>query len=256
MTLRLTACTLMAALLPLTPLMLASTAVQAQPLLVAASGAAYIRGLHVEPVPRLAPGVDLRFDLVGAPGGNATLRINGAARKLQLTETDSGRYVGSYTIGARDRITSSSSVTADLTVGKHTATERLNGSLQRDGAQAPNSARYCSNCATVEAVNVVEAPSGGNSNLLGTAGGAVVGGLLGNQVGGGSGRKLATVAGAVGGALVGRNVQGNMQKEQRYEVVVRYSGSKATQTLQYENDPGFRVGEAVRVNNGVLSRDQ
>ena len=36
--------------------------------------------------------------------------------------------------------------------------------------------------------------------------GAVVGGLLGHQVGGGNGRTLATVAGAVGGGYVGRDI--------------------------------------------------
>jgi outer membrane lipoprotein SlyB len=80
--------------------------------------------------------------------------------------------------------------------------------------------------------------------------------LLGNQVGSGSGRTAATVAGAVGGAVVGNNVERNQRRSQRYEVVVRYAGNGATQTLQYENDPGFRAGDAVRVNNGVLSRDQ
>ncbi|MEO8408134.1 MAG: glycine zipper 2TM domain-containing protein [Oxalobacteraceae bacterium] len=36
--------------------------------------------------------------------------------------------------------------------------------------------------------------------------GAVVGGLLGNQVGGGNGRTLATIAGAVGGGYVGNEI--------------------------------------------------
>jgi len=37
-------------------------------------------------------------------------------------------------------------------------------------------------------------------------------------------------------------------------VVVRY-GNGATQTIVYENDPGYRVGDKVRVNNNVLVRD-
>lgn len=39
-----------------------------------------------------------------------------------------------------------------------------------------------------------------------TAGGAVVGGALGRQIGGGSGRNLATVAGAIGGAAAGNHL--------------------------------------------------
>jgi uncharacterized protein YcfJ len=41
---------------------------------------------------------------------------------------------------------------------------------------------------------------------LGIGVGAVVGGLLGNQVGGGTGKTLATVAGAVGGGYVGNEI--------------------------------------------------
>lgn len=42
-----------------------------------------------------------------------------------------------------------------------------------------------------------------NLNLPGAAVGAVVGGILGHQVGGGSGKQIATVAGALGGAALG-----------------------------------------------------
>jgi len=59
------------------------------------------------------------------------------------------------------------------------------------------------------------------NRVAGTATGAVVGGLLGNQVGGGNGRKLATVAGAVAGGAVGRNVQGNHQQRNGDRVVER-----------------------------------
>ena len=38
--------------------------------------------------------------------------------------------------------------------------------------------------------------------------GAVVGGVLGHQVGNGTGRDVATAAGAIGGAVVGNNVAG------------------------------------------------
>ncbi|MFT4256779.1 MAG: glycine zipper 2TM domain-containing protein [Pseudoxanthomonas sp.] len=52
-----------------------------------------------------------------------------------------------------------------------------------------------------------QAPRKDPKNIGGTAAGAVIGGLLGHQVGGGSGKKVATVAGAVGGALAGRKIQ-------------------------------------------------
>jgi len=57
------------------------------------------------------------------------------------------------------------------------------------------------------------------NRIAGTATGAVIGGLLGNQVGKGNGRKLATAGGAVAGGLVGRNVQGRNQERTGQRVV-------------------------------------
>lgn len=269
MKVRATLSSLLCALLPLAPMALAPLPATAQHYARDSLPAPAIRGFNVEAVPRIAPGVELHFDLYGTPGGNATVKIDGATRNLRLTETDPGQYVGTYTVGAHDRIRNDSVASADLRLGTQFVTENLRAPLVRHGAPpvarreltsnqrttaAPRTARYCTNCATVEAVNVVEAP--GQSGMLGTAGGAVIGGLLGNQVGSGGGRTAATVAGAVGGAMAGRAIERNARRDQHVEVVVRYSGSGSTQTLRYENDPGFRVGDAVRVNDGVLSRDQ
>jgi len=46
----------------------------------------------------------------------------------------------------------------------------------------------------------------GNRNVGGALAGALIGGVLGHQVGGGSGRDLATAGGAVAGAVIGSNV--------------------------------------------------
>ena len=61
-----------------------------------------------------------------------------------------------------------------------------------------------------------QAPVKDQHQIAGTAIGAVVGGLLGNQVGGGTGKKIATVAGAVGGGYAGNKVQENMQAGDTY----------------------------------------
>lgn len=105
---------------------------------------------------------------------------------------------------------------------------------------APRTARYCTNCATVEAVRVVDASGEGKAAAA---------------MGSGSGRTAATAAGTAEGAA-GRKPEPNARPGQRYEVVVRYASNGSAQTLQYDNDPGFRAGDAVRVNNGVLSRDR
>jgi outer membrane lipoprotein SlyB len=57
------------------------------------------------------------------------------------------------------------------------------------------------------------------NRIAGTATGAVIGGLLGNQIGGGSGKKLATVGGAVAGGAAGRTIQGNRQIDNGDRVV-------------------------------------
>jgi uncharacterized protein YcfJ len=45
----------------------------------------------------------------------------------------------------------------------------------------------------------------GNANVPGAIAGAVIGGILGHQIGGGRGKDIATVGGAVAGAAVGAN---------------------------------------------------
>ncbi|HEY0333393.1 MAG TPA: glycine zipper 2TM domain-containing protein [Stenotrophomonas sp.] len=57
------------------------------------------------------------------------------------------------------------------------------------------------------------------NRITGTAAGAVVGGLLGNQIGGGKGKTLATVGGAVAGGATGRYVQGQHQQNSGDRVV-------------------------------------
>ena len=55
--------------------------------------------------------------------------------------------------------------------------------------------------------------------IVGTVAGALLGGVLGNQVGGGSGKKIATVAGAAAGGYAGNKVQQNMQAKDTYTTV-------------------------------------
>ena len=57
------------------------------------------------------------------------------------------------------------------------------------------------------------APQQPNYVAIGT--GAVVGGLLGNQVGSGNGRKLATVAGIIGGGMLGNQIANQNQNQGR-----------------------------------------
>src|SRR5437762_13310657 len=72
-------------------------------------------------------------------------------------------------------------------------------------AHAAVSAAHCHDCGTVQAVHAVKHK--GEGGAVGMVGGAVVGGLLGHQVGGGTGKTLATVGGAAAGAYAGNEVQ-------------------------------------------------
>ncbi|KHK54112.1 outer membrane lipoprotein [Ralstonia sp. A12] len=92
----------------------------------------------------------------------------------------------------------------------------------------------------------------GNETGLGMIGGAVVGGLLGNQVGRGNGRTLATVAGAVGGGYAGHEAENYYHRDTSYNVSVRMDNG-ATRTFTYKAAPGFQVGDRVHVENGSLA---
>jgi outer membrane lipoprotein SlyB len=114
----------------------------------------------------------------------------------------------------------------------------------------PPAPAKCNDCGTIEEIRTLNVEPTG-SGVGGVAGG-VVGGLLGNQVGQGRGRTAATVAGVVGGALVGNKIEKNMKKAQTYETVVRYEDG-TTQIFPSETLPAWRVGDKVRVENGVLT---
>ena len=207
----------------------------------------------------LAPGDELTFTLSGTPGAKVEITIAGSRGIFFLPETRPGEYSGVYTVRRADRIMPDSAVTATVRANGRATTATLGRPLLAGPPprSAPPVARYCSNCATVETVNVVQVQ--GNGSYLGTVGGAVVGGLLGSQVGSGNGRTAAQIAGVVGGAAVGRNIDNNNAAKaganQHYEVMVRYPNG-ATKVITYANDPGFRVGEKVRVDNNLLTRDQ
>lgn len=90
---------------------------------------------------------------------------------------------------------------------------------------------------------------------LGTIAGAVVGGVVGNQVGSGRGNTAATVIGAAGGAYIGHELE-NRQQEQTadaYKVTVRMDDG-SYQTMMLGTNTSFRVGDRVRIRNGVLHR--
>jgi outer membrane lipoprotein SlyB len=107
----------------------------------------------------------------------------------------------------------------------------------------------CHDCGTVVSSRTVEQAQ--KASGLGAVGGAVVGGLLGNQVGSGNGRTLATVAGAAAGGYAGNNIERSRNTKMVTETRVRMSdGSIRT----FTNQGSYRNGAKVRVDNDRLVR--
>lgn len=58
----------------------------------------------------------------------------------------------------------------------------------------------------------------GNKQMVGTAGGAALGGLLGNQFGGGTGKTIATVAGVLLGGWAGNEIGSSLDRADRSQM--------------------------------------
>ncbi|PHV05028.1 hypothetical protein CSQ96_22785 [Janthinobacterium sp. BJB412] len=129
---------------------------------------------------------------------------------------------------------------------EHRQSERRDAAPAR---QQNQQAAVCRQCGVVESVREITTRAQGSG--VGAAGGAVLGGLLGNQVGGGHGRQLATVVGAVGGAVAGNQIEGNVNASHSYEIVVRMDDG-SSRTLHQGSKPGWSNGDAVKLVNGQL----
>ena len=116
-------------------------------------------------------------------------------------------------------------------------------------AEPARTAQACTNCGSVTSVDLVKHKGEGSG--LGAVGGAVVGGVLGHQVGSGRGRDVATVAGAGAGAYAGHQIEKEAKSTQNYNVAVRLDDG-TSQTFSYQSEPAFRVGDKVRIVEGKL----
>lgn len=205
---------------------------------------------NVDPAADLKGGNELYFSVTGTPGGQVDLAIQGVKGKVLLPEVKNGEYASTYTIRSRDRIVRNSTVTANLRLGERVTSATLGKPLQNVNASVQSS-QVCNTCGTVESVNLVEVK--GEGGYLGAIGGGVVGALLGSQVGQGTGRTVAQIAGAVGGAYAGRAIEAKSRTTNHHEVVVRLHNGSA-QTVSFAAEPGFKVGDKVKINAGVITR--
>ena len=110
-------------------------------------------------------------------------------------------------------------------------------------------AASCAECGVIESVR--EVAEKGKGTGLGAVGGAVVGGLLGNQVGGGRGQDAMTVVGAVGGAVAGNEVEKRMKTTKSYEVTVRLNDG-TSRVISEAGVPVWHTGDKVKIINGAI----
>ncbi|RZF27955.1 glycine zipper 2TM domain-containing protein [Paraburkholderia sp. UYCP14C] len=125
-----------------------------------------------------------------------------------------------------------------------------NDAYQSSAQHAPRSVAVDPNVGEVVAVNTLQEPEA--TTGLGAVGGAVAGGLLGNQIGGGRGRVVATIAGAVGGGLAGNGIEHAVRKATSYQVQVRMQDG-SYRNFNYSTQPQVQVGERVHVSGDSLS---
>ncbi len=118
----------------------------------------------------------------------------------------------------------------------------------------PSSAPAGMEYGTVTNIEMLQGRSGNSGVGVGTVAGAVIGGVLGNQVGKGSGRTVATVLGAVGGGYLGHTVEQRTRTTTAYQIRVRMDdGSVRTFTRSQPVAEGTAVrveGRSFRVDNG------
>lgn len=109
----------------------------------------------------------------------------------------------------------------------------------------------CDTCGTVQTVK--QEKRKGKGGALGVAGGAVVGGVLGNQVGKGSGNTVATVGGAVAGGVIGNEIQKKMTSKKVWVSTVKMKDG-TVKTFEQEAQPAWAAGNTVKVDGTTLTK--
>ena len=112
-------------------------------------------------------------------------------------------------------------------------------------------AQTCNDCGTVQSMRYVEEKGKGTG--LGMVGGAVVGGVLGHQIGSGRGNTVATIAGAGAGAYAGHQIEKNQKSTTTYQVLIKMDDGK-NRTFNFSNPTSYKAGDKVKIVDGKLVR--
>lgn len=125
----------------------------------------------------------------------------------------------------------------------------------QSGRSAYPGPAYAANTGVVSSIELVRGQTNSGISPAGTIIGAVVGGLVGHQIGEGRGNTAATIGGAAVGGLAG-NAIGQRVRENTadtYRVGIRYDNG-GTQYIDVPNPGDLRVGDRVRVDGNQISR--
>lgn len=115
-------------------------------------------------------------------------------------------------------------------------------------ATAKSTSAAAASHGTVQAVQAVQVKGKGSG--VGVVAGAVLGGLVGNQMGKGTGNTVMTVGGAVAGGYAGNEVEKNVKKQTLYKTTVKLDdGSVHEYTVGHQ----FAVGAKVNVSGKKLT---
>ena len=108
-------------------------------------------------------------------------------------------------------------------------------------------AATCTSCGVVESVTPVTQK--GEAKGVGAVGGAVLGGVIGHQMGGGRGKDAMTAIGVVGGGIAGHEVEKRARATTTYQVKVRMEDG-SMRTVTQSTAPA--VGQKVTVEGSQL----
>jgi len=107
---------------------------------------------------------------------------------------------------------------------------------------------------SVYAIELIR-PERDNGIGVGTIAGAVIGGLIGSQVGEGNGNTAATVIGAAGGALIGHQIEmQNQPQGDQFRLIIRMENGNYQTLIQNTDFVDLRVGDRLHIDNGGAVR--
>lgn len=113
-----------------------------------------------------------------------------------------------------------------------------------------DSGRYRSSAyietAVITGMREVTVAGDGSTSGAGAVVGALVGGVLGHQVGKGTGRDLATLGGAVAGGMVGNEMERSSTPRTKTELTVRLQNGEM-HTLLVDRTGYYRMGDRIRI---------